>query len=105
MLTMTPGTQSQIDDLLDARATVRQLEKELLRRRLAVREIKEKLAAAIDRLEDTFVELEQKQGRLPFGDDTAEAGAPPPAAARPASGRPGKGRKPIAAKIGWSETR
>jgi chromosome segregation ATPase len=108
MNTMTPGTQSQIDDLLDARASVRQLRRELANRRLALREVKEKLATATDRLEDLLTELEQRQGRLPFADD-AQAEAPSNGSAKLTMGK--GARKHAAAAAGragqssWKETR
>jgi hypothetical protein len=106
MLTMNSGTQSQIDDLLDARATIRQLRLELAKRRLAYLECKERLATASERLEDVLTEFEQKQGRLPFGDDAAEAGPAEGANTYTgkASGRKVK-RRAVSGESNWSDTR
>jgi hypothetical protein len=106
MNTMTNGTQSQIDDLLDARAAIRQLRHELTNRRLALREVKDKLATATGRLEDVLTELEQRQGRLPFPDD---AGSAPLTAGQAdtytsKSGRTVK-RRAVAGQSSWKETR
>jgi septal ring factor EnvC (AmiA/AmiB activator) len=73
------ANQLAIDDLLDARAEVRRLRKQVTDQRLALRASKDKLTAALDRLEDNLTQLEQQQGRLPFGDDAAEP-KPAPAA-------------------------
>jgi hypothetical protein len=85
-----------LDDALDARALIRRLKQEL-------RDCRERLAAARERMEKSLDELEQRQGRLPFGDDAeAEAAAPSPPARAAVNGRP---RKRAAARVGWSETR
>jgi predicted nucleic acid-binding Zn-ribbon protein len=78
----------QLEELLDSRANIRALEKELLKRRLALRETKTKLSAARDKIEDTLTEIEQRQGRLPF--DEAEATEVVP----PANGDMGDRRRP-----------
>jgi hypothetical protein len=44
-------SQNQIDDLLDTRAEIRMLRKELLKRKIAYQECKSKLTAASTRLE------------------------------------------------------
>lgn len=65
--------QDVIDDLCDARATVRTLRGELQKRRIAFHEAKDKLAKATNRLEDVLTEIEQHQGRLPFADQPEAA--------------------------------
>jgi hypothetical protein len=94
-----------VDDLLDARSEVRRLRKLVLQQRIALKQAKESLAGALERVETCFDELEQRQGRLPFLDaDEAAAGsakltvgkgAPKHAAA--AAGRAGQSS--------WKETR
>jgi hypothetical protein len=107
MNTMTNGTQSQIDDLLDARAELRRLRKQVAACRLALRASKEQLATATDRLEDILTELEQRQGRLPFGDDAQADGPPQADTYTSTSGRTVK-RRAVAGRAGqssWKETR
>lgn len=101
MQTMTTS-QSQIDELLDTRAEIRTLRKELLKRRIEFQTCKSKLSKAVDRLEDVLTELEQRQGRLPFP-EIDDGGAPDPAA-RPSNGRH---RKPaaMAGQSSWKDTR
>jgi hypothetical protein len=106
MMTMNNGVQSQIDDVLDARAAVRQLRLEVTKRRQALAEVRDKLATASGRLEDLLTELEQKQGRLPFGDDAQAQDDAPSPAARPSNGR-GRKRAAVAhaGQSSWKETR
>jgi hypothetical protein len=102
MQTMTTS-QSAIDDVLDSRAMIRTLEKELLKRRIEFRAAKEKLADARARLEENLTQLEQRQGRLPFPEaDQTDAPAP---AARPSNGRGGKRVAAAAGQSSWKETR
>jgi hypothetical protein len=92
-----------VDDLLDARSEVRRLRKLVLQQRIALKQAKESLAGALERVETCFDELEQRQGRLPFpeADDQAEAPAP---AERPSNGRKAK-RAAMAGTSSWKETR
>ena len=84
MLTMGPGPE-QLDELLDARAKIRMLRKELTKRRIAVKEIKDKLETISTRFEDVLTEIEVRQGRLQFGEVNAkqeQAAAPASAQVR-----------------------
>ena|ERR1700734_882521 len=74
--------REQIDDLLDARAELRRLRIELTEKRvtlhkspafLAYKRVKQELAAIGDQFEEVLTEIEQKQGRLPFMAEGAEA--------------------------------
>jgi hypothetical protein len=117
MNTMSPSADA-VDDLLDARSEVRRLRKLVLQQRIALKQAKESLAGALERVETCFDELEQRQGRLPFGDDAGSAPltAGQADAARPSNGSAkltvGKGApKHAAAAAGragqssWKETR
>ena len=59
----------QLDEVLDARAQIRELRKRVIETKAAWNEAKSELSAASDRLEGVLTELEQKQGRLPFDPD------------------------------------
>jgi hypothetical protein len=101
------SNQLQIDDLLDARADVRALRKALTAKRIELADIRARLTTASDRLENLLTELEQQQGRLPFGaDEPAEAPAKAPAKAPPPRSNGRKHRQPAAAgQSDWREGR
>jgi hypothetical protein len=101
MQTMTTSS-AVIDDILDTRARIRTLEKELLKRRIEFRAAKEELADARARLEENLTQLEQRQGQLPFPE--AEDDAPSPSA-RPSNGRGGKRVAAAAGQSSWKESR
>src|SRR5258707_14549871 len=104
----TMSRQLQIDDLLDARAEVRVLRKELLQRQEAFRAVRHRLMTATNRVEGLLTELEQQQGRLPFA-EAEEAEAPAPVA-RPSNRRKsrqaaaaGSTESPRAGQSSWKE--
>lgn len=87
--------QEQLDDLLDARAEIRRLRQDVLKKRLALREAKAKLSTATDKIEDTLTEIEQRQGRLPF-DEAEHVEVTPPA--NGSQGQRVKGQRPQPAR-------
>jgi chromosome segregation ATPase len=70
--------REQLDDVLDARAEIRQLRKRVNETKAAWNEAKSELSAASTRLEDVLTEIEQKQGRLnlPFDEGTKPPAKP-----------------------------
>jgi hypothetical protein len=76
--------QQQLDDILDARAKLRQQRVAVENARITLNQAKIALKETKDHWEDLLTEVEQRQGRLAFDDAQAEQ-APAPQARR---GRP-----------------
>ena len=83
--------QDQLEELLDKRAEIRRLRQDVLKKRVALRESKTRLAALVDGLEDVLTEIEQRQGRLPFDEAEATEVTPP---ANGSMGERVRGRRP-----------
>jgi chromosome segregation ATPase len=64
--------QDQLEDVLDARAEIRELRRKVTMAKAAWTEAKTELSAATQRVEDLLTEIETRQGRLPFPFPDAE---------------------------------
>ena len=102
-MTMANSTaQQQLDDILDARAKLRQQRLAVANARIALNQAKTALADTKEHWEDLLTEVEQRQGRLQFGDAAVEVNptvgpyAPEPAPAK-------RGRKPKARDVDIEE--
>jgi hypothetical protein len=70
--------REQLDDLMDARAEIRRLKKQVADTRAAFNAARSELADKSALAEEILTQMEQRQGRLPFD----------PAAGKPKSKRP-----------------
>jgi len=65
--------RAQLDDLLDARQEMRKWRTAVKQTREAYSAAKSQLSAATARAEEVLTQIEQKQGRLTFEPDSADA--------------------------------
>ena len=91
---MANTAQQQLDDILDARAKLRQQRVAVDNARITLNQAKIALKETKDHWEDLLTEVEQRQGRLAFDDEVIESrpSIGPYATEAPAPAK--RGRKP-----------